>query len=126
MLKYSFSFPDNLGLAIRAVHNGRGFVASDSPVDDHIDLAAQPFMDEFRVRQILYIVVLIIGNGRRQQGCSQLQTEFAGDRIVGNADAHLLAVAEDLGQMAAGVEDERERSGRMALEQFPGRVDSDL
>ena len=98
------------------------FHFSDTSVNDEAYCVAPLLINQFGVSDVFNVLLLIMGQGGGHDGCIQQAGYFADDGVVGHADAHFLAVAEDFGQACRPVQDEGEGTRQVPFHQFESVV----
>ena len=122
IIQLSFSLPDNLLIPIHAIDHGGVLEPAGSAVDYKIHIITQALVNEFRVGQVAYVIRFIVRNCCGEQGSAKLTANLACDVIVRHTYAYLLAVAEYLGQTAAGTQYKGERARQVAFHRLEGGI----
>ena len=101
-IKDAFALAYYLLISIYAIDYCGVLKSTGSSVDYKIHIISQALINKFGISKVAYVIGFIVGNGSGEQGSTQLAAYFTCYVIVRHTYAHLFAVAEYLGQTAAG------------------------
>lgn len=115
-VQITLALSDDNNLIISTVHNGAGLIVARAAVDDNVHQILIAFVDFLRVGEVFADFVFGVKQRSGHDGRAELPDDVGDDGLVGYADADgLLLALEDARDVVIGLQNEGERTGKVAL-----------